>query len=146
METQYGIPTAPISSARFAEYVEQDAGSHGMRLRFSHAPYPLVGRPRDVLRRYVEGNGPVTGNPLLPQIVDALTKPLTPEERSLAAARGTPQPRLLKPDNGDNLHRPSLESGWTDGAPIVLPTEARVARVLKGTAAAPDEVVGKGEW
>jgi hypothetical protein len=143
LESQYGVPTAPISSARFAEYVEQDAGNHGMRLRFSYAPYPLVGRPRDVLRRYVEGNDPVTGNPLMLQIVDALTKPLTPEERSPAAARGTPRPRLLKPDNEDNLNRLFLESGWTDGAPIVLPTEERVARMLKGTAAAPDEVVGQ---
>ena len=115
-----------------------------MNLRFSFAPYPLVGRPREVLRRYVEGNDPVTGKPLMPQIVDALTRPLTDEESSPKAERGgAPRPRLLKPDKEESLHRLFLENGWTDGAPIVLPTEERVAHMLTGTAADPDEVVGR---
>jgi hypothetical protein len=114
-----------------------------MRLRFSYAPYPLVGRPRQVLRRYVEGNDPYSGNPLMPQIVDALTRPLTGEEKNPAASRGTPRPRLLKPDTEENLHHLFLDNGWTDGAPIVLPTEERVARMLKGTAASAGEVVGQ---
>ena len=143
LESKYGVPTAPISSARFAEYVDQDARNHGMKLRFSYAPYPLVGRPREVIRRYVEGNDPITGMPLMPQIVEALTRPLSAEERSPAATRGTRRPRLLKPDTEENLHRLFLESGWTDGAPIVLPTEERVARMLTGTAADPSEIVGQ---
>jgi hypothetical protein len=114
-----------------------------MRLRFSYAPYPLVGRPRDVLRRYVEGNDPVSGRLLMPQIIEALTRPLSDEERAPAAARGTPRPRLLKSDTEENLHRLFLENGWTDGMPIVLPTEERVARMLTGTAAPPDEIVGR---
>ena len=32
--------------------------------------------------------------------------------------------------------------GWTDGLPVVPPTEARVRRMLEGTSRAPDEVVG----
>ena len=77
------------------------------------------------------------------QIVEALTLPLTQEERNPKAARGAPRPRLLKPDKEDSLHRLFLENGWTDGAPIVLPTEERVAHMLTGTAADPDEVVGR---
>ena len=114
-----------------------------MTLRFSYAPYPLVGRPREVLREYVEGNDPYTGKPLMPQIVEALTKPLTPQEMSPKPARGNPRPRLLKPDKEDNLHRLLLENGWTDGMPIVLPTEERVAHMLTGTAADPNEIVGR---
>jgi hypothetical protein len=34
------------------------------------------------------------------------------------------------------------ERGWTDGLPVVPPTEARVMRMLQGTTRAPDEVVG----
>lgn len=34
------------------------------------------------------------------------------------------------------------DRGWTDGLPVVPPTEARVLRMLGGTARAPDEVVG----
>jgi hypothetical protein len=114
-----------------------------MNLRFSFPPYPLVGRPREVLRRYVEGADPVSGRPLMPQVVDSLTRPLTEEEKNPKATRATPRPRLLTPDTDDNLHRLFLENGWTDGLPVVLPTEERVARMLTGTAAAPDEIVGQ---
>lgn len=33
------------------------------------------------------------------------------------------------------------DRGWTDGLPVVAPTEARVLRMLEGTSLAPDEVV-----
>jgi hypothetical protein len=123
--------------------VDLDARNHGMRLRFSYAPYPLVGRPREVLRRYVEGNDPVTGNSLMQQVVEALTLPLSPAEQNPTATRGAPRPRLLQPDREESLHSLFLENGWTDGAPIVLPTEERVAHMLTGTAADPNEVVGR---
>jgi hypothetical protein len=34
-----------------------------------------------------------------------------------------------------------FERGWTDGLPVVAPTEARVLRMLEGTSRAPDDVV-----
>jgi hypothetical protein len=34
-----------------------------------------------------------------------------------------------------------FDRGWTDGLPVVPPTEARVLRMLEGTSRAPDEVV-----
>ena len=77
----------PLASARFAEYAAQDSQNHGMKLRFSFPPYPLVGRPREVLRMYVEGNDPVSGKPLMPQIIDGFTRPLTEEERKPKASR-----------------------------------------------------------
>lgn len=120
-----------------------DARNHGMNLRFSFPPYPLVGRPREVLRQYVEGDDPVSGKPLMPQVVDALTMPLQEEEKNPRTARGAPRPRLLQPDTEENLHKLFLENGWTDGTPIVLPTEERVAHMLTGTAADPNEVVGQ---
>jgi hypothetical protein len=114
-----------------------------MNLRFSFPPYPLVGRPREILRQYVEGNDPVSGRPLMPQVIEALTKPLTEEEKNPKPKRGMPRPRLLKPDTEESLHQLFLENGWTDGAPIILPTEERVAQMLAGTAADPQEIVGR---
>jgi hypothetical protein len=114
-----------------------------MYLRFSFPPYPLVGRPREVLRAYVDGLDPVSGKPLMPQVVEALTLPLTDEEKHPKALRGTPRPRLLSPDTEENLQKFFLESGWTDGLPIVLPTEERVAHMLAGTSADPNEIVGQ---
>jgi hypothetical protein len=132
-----------MASARFAEFATTDSKNHGMNLRFTFPPFPLVGRPREVLRQYAGGNDPITGKPLMPQVVDALTKPLTEEERHPKPLRGAHRPRMLKPDTEENLHRLFLENDWTDGLPIVLPTEERVAHMLTGTAADPNEVVGR---
>src|SRR5262245_4583013 len=52
-------------------------------------------------------------------------------------------PRLVEPDNEENLQRQFLENNWTDGLPIVLPTEKRVAAMLAATSRKPDEVVGR---
>ena len=52
-------------------------------------------------------------------------------------------PRLVEPDTEDNLQRQFLENNWTDGLPIVLPTEKRVAAMLAHTSRKPDEVVGR---
>jgi hypothetical protein len=79
----------------------------------------------------------------MPQVVEALTKPLTEEERHPQVMRGMPRPRLLNPDTEENLRKFFLESGWTDGLPIILPTEERIAHMLTGTAADPNEVVGQ---
>ncbi len=35
-----------------------------------------------------------------------------------------------------------FDRGWSDGLPVIPPTEARVLRMLQGTSRAPDEVVG----
>lgn len=35
-----------------------------------------------------------------------------------------------------------FDRGWSDGLPVVPPTDARVLRMLSGTARAPDEVIG----
>ena len=35
-----------------------------------------------------------------------------------------------------------LEKDWSDGFPVVTPTEERVQRMLEGTRRDPDEVVG----
>src|SRR5260221_10142508 len=52
-------------------------------------------------------------------------------------------PRLVEPDTEDNLQQQFLNNKWTDGLPIVLPTEKRVAAMLAGTSRKPDEVVGR---
>lgn len=113
-----------------------------MNLRFSFPPYPVVGMSRAELRKYVEGNDPVTGKPLMQEVIDALTKPVTEQEMNPVRVRKPKQSRLLRPSTDQNLQRLFLEKGWTDGLPIVLPTEKRVAEMLTGTSHAPDEVVG----
>jgi thiol-disulfide isomerase/thioredoxin len=43
----------------------------------------------------------------------------------------------------EDTHEALFERGWTDGLPVVPPTEARVLRMLEGTTRAPDEVVAE---
>ena len=71
----------------------------------------------------------------------------------IATAFAQPQSRLLPPDSEDNLQQLFLENKWTDGLPIVLPTEKRVAEMLRHTSRKPDEIVGRmqptefrGKW
>jgi hypothetical protein len=110
--------------------------------RFTFVPHPISGTPAAVCRKYLEGNDPVTGKPVLQEIVGALTNPLRDEDTKKGFIE-RPTPRLAPPDTVDGLSRLFLESGWTDGLPIVLPTEARVSEMLKGTSRKPDELVGR---
>jgi len=76
------------------------------------------------------------------EIIFALTQPLTEAEKHSKLVKRPTRPRLLEPDTETNLHRLFLENGWTDGLPIILPTEERVAEMLTGTDRDPQEFVG----
>jgi hypothetical protein len=143
MEFEYGVPTAPMVTARFADYVIRDGQTHGMNLRWSFPHYPVAWVARETLKQYINGDDPVTGKKLMTEVIDALTKPLTEAELNPVMPKKEKRPRLLKPDTEANLHRLFLENGWTDGLPIVLPTEERVAEMLTGTGHDPQEVVGR---
>lgn len=110
-----------------------------------YTPHPVASMPPSVLRGYIEGKDPVTGRRLVDEVLEALIKPFTAEEsRNLAIVRPAPErQRLLAADTEDNLQRLFVERGWTDGLPIILPTEERVAKMLAGTLQPPDKLVGK---
>jgi hypothetical protein len=76
------------------------------------------------------------------EVIFALTQPLTEAEKHPKIVKRPLWPRLLEPDTEANLHRLFLENGWTDGLPIVLPTEERVVEMLTGTDRDPQEFVG----
>ena len=102
--------------------------------------------PPSVLRAYIEGNDPDTERPLLDEVLEALTKPYSAEEsKNIAVVRPEPtgRKRLIEADTEDNLQRLFIERGWSDGLPVVLPTEERVARMLEGTSQPPEKIVGK---
>jgi hypothetical protein len=136
------VPTCTVVTAKFANYVARDSDGHGMLLRYAYPPYPVGWMSKEVLRSYVDGNDPITGRPLMQEMVDALTIPLADDEKNPKVAKRPKRPRLLKKDTVDNYKRMFIENGWTDGMPIELPTEEKVAEMLTGTDHAPDEVVG----
>jgi hypothetical protein len=142
---KYGIPTAPISTIEFKCVEQEDREFYGVPLRFAYTPHPVVSMPPSVLRGYIQGKDPATGRPFVDEVLEALTKPYTAEEsRNHAIARPIPQQqRLLEGDTEDNLQRLFIERGWSDGLPIILPAEERVAEMLTGTRQSPDKVAGK---
>lgn len=100
-----------------------------------------------------------TGRGELPQgvlddIVKALTSPLTEEERKTGMYNPEIPPRIAITGTLDevqdffvgDLSRFEIKAPraeWTDGLPIIPPTEERVAEMLAGTSHVPEEVIGR---
>lgn len=114
-------------------------GRDGLAERTTFVPHPIWYTSIESKREKIYGNDPRTGKPVLESIVEALTRPLTEAEINPQVKPVPPVPRLVAPDTEENLHKLFLENGWNiDGLPIVLPTEERVAAMLKATSQAPD--------
>jgi hypothetical protein len=127
----------------FHDVVKSVAFKAGMpHERFVFVPHPVAGQSSEVLRNYLSENDPATHVPILEEIISALTAPLNENEKVNGLVDRT-EPRFLGPDTEENLNRFFLSEGWTDGLPIVLPTEERVERMLTGTSRKPDELVGR---
>ena len=137
------VPTVGASGVNVVNFKDYDLKySNGMPIRYVAFPFPVAGQPRSVHKSYVEGKDLLSGKPMMQAVIDALTKPLTDEEKKTGVpAAAAPEPRLLKPDTEANLQRLFKDKEWTDFNAIILPTEERVAAMLKGTSLKPDKVV-----
>ncbi|AZG10732.1 thioredoxin [Pigmentiphaga sp. H8] len=62
----------------------------------------------------------------------------------LVEAFGDPglQARRIEVDHWDDPVERCYDRGWSDGLPVVPPTDARILRMLSGTSRRPDEIVG----
>lgn len=126
-------------------YVRKQVALAGTPLSFICTPHPVVGVSDEALYKYVDGPDPETGKPVIEEIIDALTKSLAVELDEVYAGNenSVNQQTILGPDTEENLQRLFYEKGWTDGLPIILPTEERVNEMLNATSHSPDEVVGE---
>ncbi len=75
-------------------------------------------------------------------IVAALTRPLTPDEKSPQVKTENFTRIAFKGTNLEINHH-FYRNGWTDGLPIFPPTEEAVAEMMKGTDLPPEYVVAK---
>jgi hypothetical protein len=143
---KYGIPTAPLATIAFKSVEQEDREFFGVPLRFIYTPHPVVSMPPAVLRGYIEGKDPATGKRVVDEVLEALTRPYSVDEsKNHAIVRPAPEtkPRFLEPAADESFQRLFVERGWTDGLPVILPTEQRVAGMLAGTCQPPDKQVGK---
>ena len=76
-------------------------------------------------------------------IIAALTRPLTGEEQSPVPAKVEKLPRIVFQGSLEEVNRFYYRRGWTDGLPIIPPTEEAVREMLTGTDLPADHVVAK---
>jgi hypothetical protein len=90
----------------------------------------------------------------VPKIVEALTKPLTEQEKYKGKYEVPKEPRIAFTGTLDQVQEffigdlskyvtTAPHAEYTDGLPVIPPTADRVAKMLKGTKHKPDEVVGQ---
>jgi hypothetical protein len=150
LEQNFHIPTVAGAASNIVNYAQgyDFEYTNGMPIRYISFPFPVAGQPQSVHHQYVfEGNDVVSGKPMMQAFIDALTVPLTEKEKYEGPPpESTTESRLLGPDTEDNLQRLFKDRDWTDYSPIILPTEERVAEMLKGTSHQPDEVIKTVNW
>jgi hypothetical protein len=139
-----GIPATAIVLAEFYEQERQKALQEGMpEVRTQWIQGPVWAKTAEQLRKdVIEGVNPLSGRPVMKEIVENLTKPLTDEEKKTGEIKRDRGPETYT-GTEEELHKLFLEKRFTDFMPIVLPTKERVDEMLMGTSHDPDEVVGK---
>jgi hypothetical protein len=78
-------------------------------------------------------------------VIAALTKPLTPTEKSPKSREPENPPRIIFKGTLEEVNRFFYQRGWTDGLPIIPPTEAAVKEMMTGTDFPADHLVEKLE-
>jgi hypothetical protein len=75
-------------------------------------------------------------------IIESLTNPVSAEEKSPRQSSAKPA-RFVFKGNYEAVNRYFFQNGWTDGLPIVPPTEKAVTEMMTGTDLPADHVVAK---
>jgi hypothetical protein len=142
MEGAYGLPTVGVHTAPFERLAASRNRVGGMAsARQAILPQSVTNKSAEELRALVEGDDPVARRPFWKQALETLTKQIPDTElRGVGFDRSTP--RLLEAATEEELHLLFRERHYTDYLPIVLPTQARVEAMLRGTSHARDEIVG----
>src|SRR5215468_8073156 len=98
LETRYRVPTVAIHTDKFDRVVRSVAAMNGMPgLRQVFVPQPIMGKTAAELYAYVDGIDPITGRPVMQEVVEGLTRPFEESELGpLEFDRSTP--RLVDPD------------------------------------------------
>lgn len=132
-----GIPAVTIAAPGFVTQVFSTSVNNGVPVpRVAVYPGAFAAHTREEL---IEN----TRSVLWPQIVEALTRPLTEEERAEAARQSTGDARqIVFTGTLDETNRFFTEQRWSDGLPVVPPTIDRVEEFLRFTDRSWDETVG----
>jgi hypothetical protein len=74
LETKYGVPTVALHTDKFDRVVQSVTKMAGLPdAPRAFVPMPVMGKTTDELRAYVNGKDPITGKPVMQEVVAALT-------------------------------------------------------------------------
>ncbi len=78
LDTKYGVPAVAIHTDKFDKVVKSVRKMGGLaEAPTVFVPQPVMGKTAAELRAYVNGNDPITGRPVMQEIVEALTAQLS---------------------------------------------------------------------
>ena len=129
-----GIPSVMIAAPGFADQAKLAAKTAGVPVpRVAVYPGAFSAHSREELLKNTRGI-------LWPQIVSALTGKFTADELK-QAKETTGDGEIVFSGDLDEVNLYFSQNGWTDGLPIIPPTQARVEEFLKYTDLVPDDVI-----
>jgi hypothetical protein len=74
LETKYGVPTVALHTDKFDRVVASVTKMAGLpEAPRAFVPMPVMGKTNEELRAYVNGKDPITGKPVMQEVVAALT-------------------------------------------------------------------------
>jgi hypothetical protein len=78
LDTKYGVPAVALHTDKFDKVVKSVTKMGGLPGAPSvFVPQPVMGKSAAELRAYVDGKDPITGRPVMQEIVEALTTALS---------------------------------------------------------------------
>jgi hypothetical protein len=133
-----GKPTATYVFEHFVNDAMSAASSKGM-------PVIRIVPETIVSESTAAGTIDAAVNAVFDNVITVLTKPPTAEEKSPKRREPENPPRLIFKGTLQEVNRFFYQRGWTDGLPIIPPTEEAVAEMLTGTDLSADTLIEKME-
>jgi hypothetical protein len=129
-----GIPTVTICSAPFLKLGRSQAQNSGMpSIPFVKILHPMATASNEAVEEQVEA--------ALAQIRDALRGCSGPQEETRSSLNAG-ENRLEISGGVDEVNELFHEQGWTDGLPVIPPTDENVRAMLSRSSFSPDEQLG----
>ena len=131
-----GVPTVTLANHGFVN--DAESASRAMGIPYMRYVATSVPCESSILSDIEAGIDDALDN-----IIEALTRPLTPEERSPEQMNTEASERIVFKGDLEEVNRFFYKRGWSDGLPIIPPVESAVAEMLTGTDLPPDHLLGK---
>jgi len=127
-----GVPGVFVLSEGYESAVQKTCHRKGMpQLRRVVTPSPAWG-PKTLDEEMPR---------IMKEIVAQLTTPLSEEEKSAGDILPEGTAPIAMKGNLDEVQEFFIEKKWTDGLPVIPPTEEKVAAMISGTSHPPDEII-----